>query len=179
MSSSARLGIRKLLRLDQLSSGNFSSNSSLLKTLYFILGYWRPFSILYFSLESFQISQTYYIKFRYCEKDTIFEKISHYFFLNYSVTTKQSGRFFQIFVACSEYLSFIEKSCCDSMAKMKVRELAESCWIESTNFNLKHLPLKYALWDFTSLYKILIKVHSVNCNIYAFAISVAVKAKLG
>ena len=45
-------------------------------------------------------------QFRYCEKDTKFEKKSPTVFLNYSVTSKQSGRFFQTFVIFSEYLNF-------------------------------------------------------------------------
>ena len=46
-----------------------------------------------------------YVKFRYFEKSSKFGKMSH-FLKNYSVTSKQGGRFFQIFVTFSEYLSF-------------------------------------------------------------------------
>ena len=41
------------------------------------------------------------LKFRYCEKAKIFEEISHLFL----ELPKQSERFFQIFVAFSEYLN--------------------------------------------------------------------------
>jgi hypothetical protein len=48
-----------------------------------------------------------YWKFRYCKKATKFEKISHFTMVwNYLVTSKQSGRFFQIFLAFSQYLNF-------------------------------------------------------------------------
>ena len=45
------------------------------------------------------------LKFRYCEKATKFEKISH-LFLNQLVTSNQSGGFFEIFRAFSDYLNF-------------------------------------------------------------------------
>ena len=51
-----------------------------------------------------------HVKFRYYEKATKFEKISHLFWQNscfYSVASKTSGRFFQIFMAFSEKLNFI------------------------------------------------------------------------
>ena len=44
------------------------------------------------------------IKFRYCEKATKFEK--NIFESRYLVTSKQSGRIFQIIVGFSEYLNF-------------------------------------------------------------------------
>ena len=49
------------------------------------------------------------IKFRYYEKATKFEKISHLFWQNscfYSVASKQVGDFFKFFVAFSEKLDF-------------------------------------------------------------------------
>ena len=46
------------------------------------------------------------VKFRYCEKATIFEKISPFFLITWYVTSKQSGIFFQICSALSEYLNF-------------------------------------------------------------------------
>ena len=45
------------------------------------------------------------VKFSYCEKAIQFEKKNR-LFLNYLVTSKQSGIFFQIFVVFSEYLMF-------------------------------------------------------------------------
>ena len=53
------------------------------------------------------------INFRYCEKTKKFVKISQLFlkpifFWNCLVISKESGQFFQIFVAFSEYLNFTE-----------------------------------------------------------------------
>ena len=45
------------------------------------------------------------VKLRYCEKVTIFEKISH-FFWSLLINVKTSGRFFQVFMAFSENLNF-------------------------------------------------------------------------
>ena len=48
------------------------------------------------------------VKVRWCEKYTKFKQISHVFwqYIKYVVMSKQSRRFFQIFVALSEYLNF-------------------------------------------------------------------------
>ena len=47
------------------------------------------------------------VKFRCCEKYTKFKQISHLFLTLYHIVmSKQSRRFFQIFVAFSEYLNF-------------------------------------------------------------------------
>ena len=45
------------------------------------------------------------VKLRYCEKVTIFEKISHFFWSLLS-NVKTRGRFFQVFMAFSENLNF-------------------------------------------------------------------------
>ena len=54
-----------------------------------------------------------FVKFRYCEKATKFDKISHFLF---KLRTKQSGRFFQICMAFSEYLNLTK--CLENMTEV-------------------------------------------------------------
>ena len=60
------------------------------------------------------MKQSLYLKFRHYEKAQKFEKVSHLFWQNncfYSVSSKQVGDFFQIFVAFSGKLDFIIQYC--------------------------------------------------------------------